>query len=173
MGSSWTVNCEPSAGCMRGKCLATARKLKSHSYISSSSVLFSTNLVEGGAGWVSSTCLTPSRIETFGLPPSNTWSRIFISFYFSTSPAFKTLLTLSRWKMWCTSVQSSSNPVSSARHLLIPLQEEGKLHNITCKNPLQDYLWNYFSITQKLVHRCFLKKYVSFDQVTSHPGRTS
>ena len=56
---------------------------------------------------------------------------------------FQNIVDPLQMKMWCTSVQSSSNPVSSARHLLIPLQEEGKLHNITCKNPLQDYLWNY------------------------------
>ena len=172
MGSSWTVNCEPSAGCMRGKCLATARKLKSHSYISSSSVLFSTNLVEGGAGWVSSTCLTPSRIETFGLPPSNTWSRIFISFYFSTSPAFKTLLTLSRWK--CGAPQYRAPPTQWAQ-LGICWYPCKRRENFTTSlaRTLFKIIFGIISITQKLVHRCFLKKYVSFDQVTSHPGRTS
>ena len=67
---------------------------------------------EGGPGWVSSICLTPSRIETFGSPPLNTWFK----FSNTVQPLQK------RWRI--TSVQSSSKPVSSAKHLLIPLQKK-------------------------------------------------
>ena len=77
-------------------------------------MLFAANLAdEGGPGWFSSTCLTPSRIETFGSPPPNTWLR-----FYNIGHPFQDHLT---------SVQSSSNPVSSAKHLLIPLQKEEKL----------------------------------------------
>lgn len=41
--------------------------------VNSSSSLFCTNLSKSGPGTFTSTCLTPSSIDTFGFPPSNTY----------------------------------------------------------------------------------------------------